>query len=151
MAEAAPIVFVLVVCAIVVALLVARQRRLVAALEAETAALENHIRTLDDQNRQLEQANGEIARQLAETQAALDSLRASHAELERQKSVVVTKLAALETENESLRRRVLEFQGHWSRQLTTVEEEIGTVMRQLGEFRRGTVLPIPDRPKADSG
>ena len=38
---------------------------------------------------------------------------------------------------------MVDFQGQWSHQLTTLEAEISTLIRQLGEFRKGTQLPIP--------
>lgn len=99
-----------------------------------TAALEK----LRDQHRLLEAEKAELERRRNFLEEAATRLEKARAELE-------ARLASLQAEHASLETRVLDFQGQWDQQLTTVEEEISTLTRQLGEFRKGTQLPIPDR------
>jgi uncharacterized protein YhaN len=140
-----------------------RGRERIAALEADVDAVENHNRTLVEQR-------DTVKATLAETSGALDAatkrLEAAEAEkrdLEQQRSVLAETAARLEKarteleaeldklrrEHESLEHRVVGFQGQWSHQLSTLEAEISTLIRQLGEFRKGTTLPIP-RPELSS-
>jgi chromosome segregation ATPase len=144
--------------AALVALLSAHRRGLrVSALEAQIDELETQNRRLQedraDARGRLERATAELeelrgrlrsleaerdellerARRLEETASRLESARA---ELERNLSHLRERHAALESS-------VLQFQGEWQRQMTTLEEEIATLGRQLGEFRKGTRLPLP--------
>jgi chromosome segregation ATPase len=133
-----------------------RSREKIAALETDLDALENHSRVLVEQR---DSAKGKLAEASAELYAAtqrVDSVEAEKRELEEQRAAEVEKavrlekariqaeaaLAALRREHESLEHRVVDFQGQWSHQLSTLEAEISTLVRQLGEFRKGTTLPI---------
>jgi uncharacterized protein YhaN len=115
-----------------------RNRQLVENRDALKATLSETTSTLDATKKSLEaseQEKREIERQrvtLAETAARLEKLRAD----------LETDLARLRREHESLEFRVVEFQGTWSHQLSTLEAEISTLMRQLAEFRKGTQLPF---------
>jgi DNA repair exonuclease SbcCD ATPase subunit len=134
-----------------------RGREKIATLEADIDAVENHNRALIEQR-------DTIKVTLAETSAALDArtqrleaVEAEKRDLEQQRSVLAETAARLEKaraeleaelgklrrEHESLEHRVIGFQGQWSHQLSTLEAEISTLIRQLGEFRKGTTLPIP--------
>ncbi|MGH7804606.1 MAG: hypothetical protein ACREQJ_09680, partial [Candidatus Binatia bacterium] len=72
----------------------------------------------------------------------------TQAKLEQACAALEERLARLGAEKEDLERRTRGFQGEWDRQMTTLEEEIQTVVRQLGEFRRGTKLPLSAAPEA---
>jgi hypothetical protein len=76
----------------------------------------------------------------------IDRQRATIAEaaarLEKVRGELESDLGRLRREHESLEFRVVEFQGTWTHQLSTLEAEISTLMRQLGEFRKGTQLPF---------
>lgn len=104
---------------------------LTAQLEEKTATIEN----LHERLRQLADEKAEVERRRVFLEEVAARLEKARAELEAQ-------LTALQSEHSSLKTRVVDFQGEWNRQLSTVEEEIGTLMRQLGEFRKGTRLPI---------
>jgi DNA repair exonuclease SbcCD ATPase subunit len=115
-----------------------RNRQLVEARDALKTTLSETTSTLDATKKSLEvseQEKRDIERErttLAETAARLEKLRAD----------LEADLARLRREHESLEFRVVEFQGTWSHQLSTLEAEISTLMRQLGEFRKGTQLPF---------
>jgi predicted RNase H-like nuclease (RuvC/YqgF family) len=140
-----------------------RGREKIAALEADVDAVEKH-------NRSLVAERDTVKATLAETSAALDAagkrleaVEAERRELEQQRAALAetaarlekaraeleADLARLRREHESLEHRVVDFQGQWSHQLSTLEAEISTLIRQLGEFRKGTTLPIP-RPELSS-
>ena len=131
--------------------------------EEKVGALESDLDALENRNRQLVENRDALKATLAETTAALDatkkSLESSESEkreIERQRAALAetaarlekvraeleTDLARVRREHESLEFRVVEFQGTWSHQLSTLEAEISTLMRQLGEFRKGTQLPF---------
>ncbi len=126
----------------------ARNRQLVeqrdamkATLDATTATLEATKKTLDA----TVQEKQEIERQRATIAEAAARLEKVRAELEND-------LGRVRREHESLEFRVVEFQGTWTHQLSTLEAEISTLMRQLGEFRKGTQLPFvrPDLAMASA-
>jgi septal ring factor EnvC (AmiA/AmiB activator) len=127
------------------------------------AALESDLDGVETRNRQLVEQRDAVKTTLAETSAtleatkkALDATEKEKQEIERQRATIAEAAARLEKlraelesdlgrvrrEHESLEFRVVEFQGTWSHQLTTLESEIATLMRQLGEFRKGTQLPF---------
>jgi hypothetical protein len=134
-----------------------RAHEKVAMLEGDIDAVEGQNRTLQEQRETLKSTLGETtatletrSKQLAATEAAkqeVERQRAVAAEnaarLEKQRAELESEVGKLRREHESLERRVVDFQGQWSHQLTTLEEEISTLIRQLGEFRKGTQLPIP--------
>lgn len=111
-------------------------RKQVAALDAARAESERQRAQL------LERLSG-LEKEKAELDGRLALLRDQHAAVERD-------LGALRDEHGHLRTRVLGFQGEWNRQLATVEEEISTLGRQLGEFRKGTRLPIVEESAPQS-
>jgi chromosome segregation ATPase len=142
-----------------------RARETIESLEGDIDAAEGHNRTLRDQRDALKST-------LAETSAALETatrraeiIEAEKQEIERQRAALAETASRLEKlrvelegelakqrrEHESLERRVVDFQGQWSHQLTTLEVEISTLIRQLGEFRKGTQLPIPNAEGAAPG
>lgn len=104
----------------------------VTALESDLDASQNHNRALIEQRDTLKTT-------LADTSAALETTK-------KRLEAVEAELAKLRREHVSLEHRVVDFQGQWSHQLSTLEEEISTLIRQLSEFRKGTTLPIP-RPE----
>jgi septal ring factor EnvC (AmiA/AmiB activator) len=131
--------------------------------QQKVAALESDLDALETRNRQLVESRDAFKATLAETTAALESTKKSlevtekeKQEIDRQRATLAEAAARLEKiraelendlgrlrrEHESLEFRVVEFQGTWSHQLTTLEAEISTLMRQLGEFRKGTQLPF---------
>jgi chromosome segregation ATPase len=126
-----------------------RAQERVVSLESDIDAVEGHNRTLQEQRDMLKST-------LAETTSAHDAakrrLEASETEraaavetatrVERLRAELEGELARARREHESLERRVVDFQGQWSHQLNTLEAEISTLIRQLGEFRKGTQLPI---------
>lgn len=134
-----------------------RARARIATLESDLDVVENHNRSLIDHRDSLKASLDEAQAALATAKAALEALEAEKQEIEKQRAALAESAARLEKaraeleadlarlrrEHSSLEGRVLDFQGHWSRQLSTLEAEISTLMRQLGEFRAGTQLPIP--------
>ena len=127
-----------------------------AALEGDLDNVEKHNRTLVESRDQVKATLAETTTALETTKKALDSTEKEKAEIERQRATLAeaaarleklraeleTDLARVRRDHESLEFRVVEFQGTWSHQLTTLEAEISTLMRQLGEFRKGTQLPF---------
>jgi chromosome segregation ATPase len=134
-----------------------RAQEKVVSLESDLDAVEGHNRTLQEQRDVLKSTLAEtttaheVAKKRLETS---ETERAAAVEtatrLERVRGELESELAKVRREQESLERRVVDFQGQWSHQLNTLEAEISTLVRQLGEFRKGTQLPIP-RPEATPG
>ena len=134
-----------------------RHRREVDKLRAEIDAVEGQNRRLHDERNALSARLDEATAELAKLRERLCLLEEEKAELERRRAFLEEaasrlekaraelelQLTTLQGEHASLKTRVVDFQGEWNRQLSTVEEEISTLMRQLGEFRKGTHLPIP--------
>ena len=127
-----------------------RAHEKVAALESDIDTVEGHNRTLQESRETLKSMLDETSaaleakhKQLAETEAEKPAAEESAARLEKQRAELESEVGKLRSEHESLERRVVTFQGQWSHQLSTLEEEISTLIRQLGEFRKGTQLPIP--------
>jgi chromosome segregation ATPase len=112
----------------------------VAQLKRDIEAVEVHNRNVENDNTRLKAEGASLAVKLKEREEAQAKLEQSCAALE-------SRLAALAVEKEELERRTRSFQGEWDRQITTLEEEIQTVVRQLGEFRRGTRLPLSPVPE----
>ena len=112
----------------------------VAQLKRDIEAVELHNRNVENENTRLKAEGASLAVKLREREEAASKLQESCAALE-------SRLAALSVEKEDLERRTRSFQGEWDRQITTLEEEIQTVVRQLGEFRRGTRLPLSPVPE----
>ena len=108
----------------------------VARLQREIETVEVHSRQVENENKRLAAEGASLAQRLKEREDAEKRLQEACAALEK-------RLAGLTAEKEDLERRTRGFQGEWDRQMTTLEEEIQTVVRQLGEFRRGTKLPLP--------
>jgi chromosome segregation ATPase len=127
-----------------------RAQEKVGSLESDLDAVEGHNRTLQEQRDTLKSTltetttAHEVAKKRLETS---ETERAAAVEtatrLEKLRGELEGELARVHREQESLERRVVDFQGQWSHQLNTLEAEISTVVRQLGEFRKGTQLPIP--------
>ena len=136
-------------------------------------ALEGDLDGAESRNRQLVEQRDAMKTTLADTTAALDTTKKTlettekeKQEIERQRATIAEAAARLEKlraelegdlsrvrrEHESLEFRVVEFQGTWTHQLSTLEAEISTLMRQLGEFRKGTQLPFarPDLASAST-
>ena len=150
-------------CALGFALvLLRREQQRVVALEADIDAVEGHNRTLTNERDGLKSTLGETSQALDATIKLLETTEAEKRDVEQQRATLAETadrlekaraeldrdLAKLRGEHETLEKRVITFQGQWSHQLTTLEAEISTVIRQLGEFRKGTQLPIA-RPDAD--
>ena len=112
----------------------------------KVAALESDIDTVEGHNRTLQEQRDTLKSTLAETEAEKQAAAQNVARLEKQRAELESEVGKLRSEHESLERRVVTFQGQWSHQLSTLEEEISTLIRQLGEFRKGTQLPIPSAP-----
>ncbi|MBI2963372.1 MAG: hypothetical protein HYY35_06405 [Deltaproteobacteria bacterium] len=137
-----------------------RARDRAAALESDLDASQNHNRALIEQRDALKSSLAETAAGLEATKQRLEGVEAEKQDLERQRAALAetasrlekarseleAELGKLRREHESLEHRVVDFQGQWSHQLSTLEAEISTLIRQLGEFRKGTTLPIP-RPE----
>lgn len=137
-------------------------REKIEELESDIDAVEGHNRTLQEQRDTLKSTLGEATVELESTKKRLETAEGEKQEIERQRAGLAETAARLEKvraelegevarlrrEQESLERRVIDFQGQWSHQLTTIEAEISTVVRQLGEFRKGTQLPIARDPSA---
>jgi chromosome segregation ATPase len=135
-----------------------RHRRGLDRLRAEMDAVEGQNRKLHDEKTglsvRLAEATGELGNlrermrllegEKAELERRRDFLEQAAARLEKARAALDSQLTALQGEHTSLRTRVVSFQGDWDHHLSTVEEEISTLMRQLGEFRKGTRLPIPN-------
>jgi predicted RNase H-like nuclease (RuvC/YqgF family) len=128
----------------------------VSALESDLDALENRNRQLVENRDALKTSLSETTSTLEATRKSLEASEQEKQEIERQRATLAETAARLEKlradleadlvrlrrEHESLEFRVVEFQGTWSHQLSTLEAEISTLMRQLGEFRKGTQLPF---------
>jgi len=128
----------------------------IVALESDLDGVETRNRQLIEQRDAVKTTLAETAATLETTKKALDATEQEKQEIERQRATIAEAAARLEKvraelesdlgrvrrEHESLEFRVVEFQGTWSHQLTTLEAEIATLMRQLGEFRKGTQLPF---------
>jgi chromosome segregation ATPase len=135
-----------------------RAQEKIESLESDIDAVEGHNRTLSDQRDTLKSTLAETSTALETATKRVEATEAEKQELERQRAVLAetatrlervraeleSELTKLRREHESLERRVVDFQGQWSHQLTTLEVEISTLIRQLGEFRKGTQLPIPN-------
>lgn len=138
-----------------------RAQEKITTLEADVDACEGHNRTLANERDGLKTTLTETSQALESTKKTLEATEAEKQQVERQRATLETTAARLEKaraelegevgklrkEQESLERRVIDFQGQWSHQLNTLEAEISTLIRQLGEFRKGTQLPIA-RPEA---
>lgn len=135
-----------------------RHRAEIEGLRSEIDGLEGHTRRLTNERDALNQ-------KLAESRAALDQMRQrvntletekqelesrrdaleqTAARLEKARAELESALGALRTRHAELENRVVGFQGAWTRQLDTLEEEISTLVRQIGEFRKGTPLPLSE-------
>jgi chromosome segregation ATPase len=135
------------------------------ALESDIDAVEGHNRTLQEQRDALKSSLAEASAALETAKKRVETLETENQELEQQRAALAETAARLEKlraelegelgklrrEHESLERRVVDFQGQWSHQLNTLEAEISTLIRQLGEFRKGTQLPIPKAEGAAPG
>jgi predicted RNase H-like nuclease (RuvC/YqgF family) len=133
-----------------------RAQEKVAGLESDIDAVENHNRMLVEQRDTVKATLAETAASLEATKKSLEATEKEKQEVERQRATLAETAARLEKvraelesdlgrlrrEHESLEFRVVEFQGQWSHQLTTLDAEISTLIRQIGEFRKGTQLPI---------
>jgi len=134
------------------------------ALEGDLDSAENRNRQLVEQRDAMKTTLAETTAVLETTKKALEATEKEKQEIERQRATIAEAAARLERvraelesdlsrvrrEHESLEFRVVEFQGTWTHQLSTLEAEISTLMRQLGEFRKGTQLPFvrPDLASA---
>jgi chromosome segregation ATPase len=127
-----------------------RSQEKVLSLESDLDAVEGHNRTLQEQRDSLKST---LAETTSAHEAAKQRLEVSESErlaavesaarIEKLRAELESELTKARREHESLERRVVDFQGQWSHQLNTLEAEISTLIRQLGEFRKGTQLPIP--------
>lgn len=111
----------------------------VTQLKRDIEAVEVHNRNVENENTRLKAESASLAVRLKEREEA-------QAKIEQACAMLEERLARLGAEKEDLERRTRGFQGEWDRQITTLEEEIQTVVRQLGEFRRGTKLPLAPVP-----
>ena len=123
-----------------------RAQEKIATLETDLDALEGHNRTLADERDALKATLAETSQALDATKKSLETSEAEKREVESQRATLAetaarlekaradleSELAKLRAEQESLERRVVHFQGQWSHQLTTLEAEISTLIRQLG-------------------
>lgn len=135
-----------------------RAQEKIESLESDIDAVEGHNRTIREQSDALKSTLAETSTALEAATKRVETTEAEKREIERQRATLAETAARLEKvraelegevtklrrEHESLERRVVDFQGQWSHQLTTLEAEISTLIRQLGEFRKGTQLPIPN-------
>ena len=129
-------------------------------LKRDIEAVEIHNRNVENENARLKAEGASLSARLKDREEAHARLAEahvklgeSHAKLEQSRVALEQACAALEqklrqlsADKEDLERRTRGFQGEWDRQMTTLEEEIQTVVRQLGEFRTGTKLPLPAGP-----
>lgn len=141
-----------------------RARTRIASLEGDLDVVENHNRSLIDHRDSLKASLDEAQAALAAARKSIEALEAEKQEIEKQRAALAesaarlekaraeleAELAKLRREHSALEGRVLDFQGLWSKQLSTLEAEISTVMRQLGEFRAGTQLPLPSAEATSS-
>jgi DNA repair exonuclease SbcCD ATPase subunit len=141
-----------------------RARLRISTLEGDLDLVENHNRSLIDLRDSLKGSLDESQAALTTTKRSLETVQGEKQEIEKQLAALVESAARLEKaraeleldlgkirrEHSSLEGRVIDFQGHWSRQLSTLEAEVSTLMRQLGEFRVGTPLPIPGAEHASA-
>jgi chromosome segregation ATPase len=128
----------------------------IASLETDLDGVEHRNRQLVEEREATKVKLVEASAALEATKKALEATEKEKQEIDRQRATITeaaarlekvraeleADLARLRREHESLEFRVVEFQGTWSHQLTTLEAEISTLMRQLGEFRKGTQLPF---------
>jgi cell division septum initiation protein DivIVA len=111
-------------------------------LKSDLEVVENHNRMLQDEREQLKGRVAELTAAEATLKERLLQTEAEKRAAEAERKALEARLATLLSEHQSLEQRVLGFQGEWSHQLSTLEEEIATLLRQLGEFRKGTQLPV---------
>lgn len=134
----------------------ARLRDEAAALEQrlrdDAAALERRLREREDALTRTEAERDAHDRSRKELEARITAIHAEKLALEAARTRLAESVSGLERrlsdlggEKDDLERRTRGFQGEWDRQISTLEEEIQTVVRQLGEFRKGTRLPLPPR------
>lgn len=142
-----------------------RARERIASLEGDLDVVENHNRSLIDHRDALKTSLDEANVALATAKKSIETLEGEKQDIEKQRAALAESAAKLEkaradlevdlakmrSDHGVLQGKVVDFQGHWSRQLSTLEAEISTLMRQLGEFRAGTPLPIPDAPGTSHG
>jgi chromosome segregation ATPase len=135
-----------------------RSRQQVESLKGDIEVVDNHNRMLQEQRDTLKATLNDTTAALASTKKRLEvteaekrdveqqraALEESAARLEKMRADLEERLGKLRNEHDSLEHRVVDFQGQWSHQLSTLEAEISTVVRQLGEFRKGTQLPMPN-------
>lgn len=154
-------------------LLSRRHAERVARLEHDIETVETRNRQIENENRRLQEEGAatllEIRKRdetITRVTAERDAYDRTRQDLEARVAAVQTeklalesartrlaescngleqKLATLSADKDDLERRTVGFQGDWDRQMTTIEEEIQTLVRQLGEFRKGTRLPVPPR------
>jgi hypothetical protein len=135
-----------------------RSRQHIESLKGDVEIVDNHNRALQEQRDTLKGTLTDTRGALESTKGLLETAELEKQELERQRTTLEETAARLERtradlegrlgklkdEHESLAHRVIDFQGQWSHQLSTLEAEISTLIRQLGEFRKGTQLPMPN-------
>ena len=121
-------------------------------LREEAASLERRLREREDALARTEAERDAHDRSRKELEARITAIHAEKLALEAARTRLAESVSGLErrltdlgSEKEDLERRTRGFQGEWDRQISTLEEEIQTVARQLGEFRKGTRLPLPPR------
>ena len=131
------------------------------ALKGDLEVVENHNRTLQEQRETLKHALADTTSGLASVKTRLETTELEKQEIEQRRAALEEaarglekrradledRLTKLRSDHEALELRVVDFQGLWSHQLSTLEAEISTLVRQLGEFRKGTQLPLPNGPE----
>ncbi|MGH7898569.1 MAG: hypothetical protein ACREQQ_11490 [Candidatus Binatia bacterium] len=141
-----------------------KSRQQTETLKGDIEIVDNHIRMLQEQRDTLKGSLADTTAALDATKKRLETTETEKADVEQRRAVLEETAARLEKaraeleerlgklkdEHESLAHRVIDFQGQWSHQLTTLEAEISTLIRQLGEFRKGTQLPMPSAPPEPS-
>lgn len=133
-----------------------RHRQKVEELRSEIDTLEDHNRKVrnerDDLSSKIDQARSSLedlrgrhetlGKEKAEIEKDRNHLRENCERLERTRTELETTVGHLRTEKEALEKRVNAFQDDWRRQLSTLEEEISTLLRQIGEFQKATQMPL---------
>ncbi len=112
-------------------------------VQLERNGLRSDLDVVQNDNRMLQDERDRLKARAAELTTGIEALKVRLVETEETAVRLEKARAEVEGRLQALEKRVLGFQGDWSHQLTTLEEEIATLLRQLGEFRKGTQLPIP--------
>lgn len=119
-------------------------------LEQRVAALTTALEEKEAARRALEEARTELERRALALTALVDEKEVARLVLVETRTELERRLAELAAEKRALEERVRGFQGNWGRQIDTLEAEIETLLRQLGEYRSTTKLPFSGPTESNS-